>query len=574
MTKILLTFISILDRKHKIEIAYIITLSFIGALLELVSLGLLIPIIASLDNSTLGIVSQINTDLDKFLLNIKNYNENKIFFLLTFFGIFFLFKTLFLTYLSKKVASFASNLYSDISGRLFKNYLHQDYSFYISRSSSQLIQNATNEVNNLVNIFFVSFLGLLNEILILISVGLILIYINLQSFIFAIVTFSFFSIIFFSLLKNYLKRLGYERQEHQISAIRYIQDGIRNIKDLKIYGLENKFYNYFFNESKKYSIIEQNVNFLTVIPRYYIEFIGILVFIGIFQLLSILNLSTNDSIIVIGVFGAAALKILPSINRILNATIKIKYSTSSVGVISKELLLKNFFIKNYPKKYLEIDKNLLFKNVSFKYKNSKNLFDKININIPLGKIIGIVGQSGSGKTTLVDLMLGLLKPTAGKIFLNKLNIFKNIRSWQNNIGYVQQFSYFIEGSIKNNVTIGSKNNLIDNDRIAECIQIVGLKKLVEQFSNKIETQISELGNNFSGGQKQRLSIARALYTNPQILVLDEATNSLDDESEEMIIKNVINFQKKKTIIIVTHKKKLLKYCDVILRVRNGDIKKI
>jgi ATP-binding cassette subfamily C protein len=479
-----------------------------------------------------------------------------------------------LTYVSKKIAIFSSNLYSDISSRLFKNYLYQDYNFYIFRNSSQLIQNATNEVNNLVNIFLVSFLGFLNEILILISIGLIFIYVHPQSFIFSVLIFSFFSIIFFFFIKKNIKKLSYEKQEHQISAIRCIQDGIRNIKDLKIYGLESKFYNYFLDESKKFAKIEQNVNFFSAIPRYYIELIGVLIFVGIFQLLFILNYSKSDTTIVLGVFAAAALKILPSINRILNASIKIKYSSLAIGVISKELSSNTKIIKKVSDKNLKIYGKLLLNNVSFQYKDNQSLFSKVNINIPLGKTIGIVGHSGSGKTTLVDLILGLLKPTKGKILLNNKDIFKNIRSWQNTIGYVQQFSYFIHGSIKNNIIVGSKSSFAENNRIYECIQVVGLKKLIETLPNKIDTRISELGNNFSGGQKQRLSIARAIYSNPEILVLDEATNSLDDEAEGVIIKNIIKFFKKKTIIIITHKKKLIKYCDIVLRVDNGSIRKI
>jgi ABC-type bacteriocin/lantibiotic exporter with double-glycine peptidase domain len=370
-----------------------------------------------------------------------------------------------------------------------------------------------------------------------------------------------------------LQKLGHQRQDHQISSIRYIQDGIRNIKDLKIYGIENKFYNYFFNEAKKYSEIEQNVNFLSAIPKYFIEFIGILVFICVFQLFTILQLSRDDVIVIIGILAASALKIFPSINRVINSSIKIKYSFPSVNTIYKETKITKKSDTNYRFQGMIIKNKILLKNISFKYHNSDNyLFDKINIEIPTGKVIGLVGESGSGKTTLVDLVLGLLKPTKGKIFLGDVDIFKNIRSWQDNIGYVQQFCYFIQDSIKNNIILGSKTDHLDENRINECIKIVGLKKIIERLPKKIETHISELGNNFSGGQKQRLSIARALYINPKILVLDEATNSLDDNSEDIIIKNIINSQKNRSIIIVTHKKKLTKYCDVVLEVNSGNIK--
>lgn len=212
-----------------------------------------------------------------------------------------------------------------------------------------------------------------------------------------------------------LKKFSYQRQDHQIASIKYIQDGIRNIKDLKIYGIENKFYNYFFYEAKKYSEIEQNVNFLSAIPKYYIEFIGILVFICVFQLFSILKFNSEEIIIIIGILAASALKILPSINRIMNSSIKIKYSLPSLDTIFKEIKLSKIIGTGNKSTDIVIENKISLENISFKYPNSSSyLFDKININIPIGKIIGIVGESGSGKTTLVDLILGLLRPTKGK----------------------------------------------------------------------------------------------------------------------------------------------------------------
>jgi ABC-type bacteriocin/lantibiotic exporter with double-glycine peptidase domain len=573
MIKIFKKFYSSLDNKKKNKLFFIIFLSLIAAILEMLSLGLLVPIIASLNNPDLATVSWINKNLDKLLANFYGFYENKVFFLLILFGIFFLFKTLFLTYFAKITSKFSSNLYSYLSGKIFNNYLYQNYSFYISRGSSRLIQNATNEVDNVVNVFFVSFIIFVNEILVLLAIGLILFFISPISFLFVVALFILFSFIFIFFTKRLLQKFGHQRQGHQISSIRYIQDGIRNIKDLKIYGIENKFYNYFFNEAKKYSEIEQNVNFLSAIPKYFIEFIGILVFICVFQLFTILQFSRDDVIVIIGILAASALKIFPSINRVINSSIKIKYSFPSVNTIYKETKITKKSDTNYRFQGMIIKNKILLKNISFKYHNSDNyLFDKINIEIPTGKVIGLVGESGSGKTTLVDLVLGLLKPTKGKIFLGDVDIFKNIRSWQDNIGYVQQFCYFIQDSIKNNIILGSKTDHLDENRINECIKIVGLKKIIERLPKKIETHISELGNNFSGGQKQRLSIARALYTNPKILVLDEATNSLDDNSEDIIIKNIINSQKNRSIIIVTHKKKLTKYCDVVLEVNSGNIK--
>jgi ABC-type bacteriocin/lantibiotic exporter with double-glycine peptidase domain len=302
--------------------------------------------------------------------------------------------------------------------------------------------------------------------------------------------------------------------------------------------------------------------------------LGVISFVVVFRILFLNNYQYSEIILILGIFAASSLKILPSINKVINSIVKIKYSYSSVNLIYNEINLKKYFYVNKINKNITFKKNLTLQKVFFKHENKQSfLFRNINLKIPLNKIIGVFGESGSGKTTLIDLIIGFLKPNRGVIFADEKNINKYLRSWQNNIGYVQQFSYFIEDSIKNNIILGIKNKSLDINRINECLKIVGLDKIIQKFPKNIETSISELGNNFSGGQRQRLSIARALYKDPSILVLDEATNSLDDKSENIIIKNIIKSKKKRTIIIVTHKEKLARYCDIVLEVNSQKIKK-
>jgi len=576
MFKVISKFFSILELSQKKKLVILLFLSFIAAFLEMLGLSLFIPIIASFNSFDFQSNIFTNNYLVSFFYDFSKFFENKIFYFLIILGFFISFKTIILIYFSKISSKFSSNLYQNISSRIFKNYLYQDYNFYLSRSSSQLIQNVTNEITILITRFFGSFIILVNEILIFLLISILLILVSSIAFVVILFLFVFFLIIFIFITKKFLKVWSFKKQNHQIASIKYVQEGIRNIKDLKVYGLEEKFFDYFNYELKNVAKIDENVNLLSLIPKYYIEFISIAIFILIYWILYLLDFSNQKIIIIVCVFAAAAIKLLPSIYRILNTIIQIKYSTSTIETVYKEINLKNNYKKNKllsQKKNIIVKNNLVIKNFYFKYKNSNEyLFRNINLRIPLKKIIAIVGDSGSGKTTFVDIILGLIKPTKGSILINNINIYKNLKSWRDNISYVQQFSYFTQDSIKNNITIASKEKMIDIDRVNYCLNIVGLTSFINGLPRKINTQLSELANNLSGGQKQRLSIARALYTDPNILILDEATNSLDEIAEINILKKIKSLFKNKTLFIVTHKRTLLKYCNLIVDVNNNRVK--
>ena len=573
MFKLLKKFFFILSNNQKRYLIYIVILSFVGALLEMISLGLLIPIIGLINSETSLNNFIVNNILVSFSLFLKKLHNNEVLVLVGLFFITFTFKTLFFTVLVKLSSKFSSNINFVLSSKIFENYLYQNYYFYLVRGSSKLIQNITNEISNLINVYLASVLSLFNEILLLISISAVLIILSPISFFSIILILFIFSFIFVFIIRRFLKKWGYQRQDHQESSIRYLQQGMRGIKELRVYNLENNFLEYFKFHTKQYSKIEANINFISIIPKYYIELLGVLSFVVVFRILSLSNYPNSEIILILGVYAASALKILPSLNKIINSIVKIKYSYSSVNTIYNEVNLKKYFYKDKSYKKIFPLNNLILRKVDFKYQDKKYfLFKNINLKIPFKKIIGVTGDSGSGKTTFIDLIIGFLKPTRGAVYANNVNIFKNLRSWQDNIAYVQQFSYFTEDSIKNNIAFGSKNNSIDPKDIYYYLNIVGLKKFVENLPKKIETRISELGNNFSGGQRQRLNLARALYLKKDILILDEATNSLDEKAEKEIIKKISSLSLKTTIFIITHKKKILKYCDFIIKVDMGKIK--
>ena len=558
----------ILNFKQKNHFFLLILLTIFGAIFEMLSLGLLIPIMSLLVNKSENL--NIN-GLDFFhslLFDFNLNNNQKIIYFLLAILLIFLIKTIFFTFLNFFNFRIIANFNYEISKKVFRNYLFQDYIFFLSSNSSRLIQNLTKEIDNLVEIFLVSLLLLINEIFILVAISLVLIFLNFQAYYVAFLFFGSSSLIFFLIIKNFLNKWSLLRQINQIKVLKCTQEGIRNIKELKIFSKENEFINYFNFYSSDYSRVQSNVNFLSSIPKHYIELIAIIVFVfGMYAFL-LTGVNNEEIIITLSIFAAATLKILPSINRIINCIIKLKYAQPSVDAIYNEFNLINdscnFNLnKINSKKKLILKEDIKVDNVSFKYENSKNfVFKNVNFKLPANKIIGFFGKSGSGKTTLIDLLIGLLTPTKGNIYVDGNDISKNLKEWKNNISYVQQSIYLIDSSIKANIVLGLKEGSINLKKIDDILNIVCLKDFVDNLPNKINTNVGELGNNLSGGQRQRIGIARALYFDRDVLILDEATNSLDHLTEEKIIQNICKLRNK-TIIFITHKKSLLKYCDIV-----------
>ena len=261
----------------------------------------------------------------------------------------------------------------------------------------------------------------------------------------------------------------------------------------------------------------------------------------------------------------------------MNSIQKIIYNRPAIDVIYKEFqdFDGNLSVKNNDKSKIQFSEKIDFNNVSFKYSGSNKLIlDNIKFSIDAGSIIGIIGESGSGKTTLINLLLGLLKPTDGSIKIDNLNMLQNLSAWQNHIGYVPQDVYLIDDTIRKNIAFALPESRINNAALELAIKKSKLDKLINNLEKGYNTQIGEFGDRLSGGQKQRISIARALYSNPKVLIFDEFTNSLDNETEKKIIDEIINFKRDKTVIMIAHRLSTLKSCDSIFKIENGKIHKV
>jgi len=567
-------FFQILLRKEKFNIFYLLIFVLLGVFLEMLSIGLLFPLLNSLTSTS---PSYFVESLENFkilaFLDFLN-KDTIIIFLVCVITLVFFIKTIFLTFLTWFQSKFISQLVADLEIRLFKKYLDQDYIFHLQRNSSTFIHNIVNEVALIVNTFFTSLVIFTSEFLVVLGISSILFFLEPKGFLIILIVFGIIGYTFMKYTKNQVKKWGQVRLENQSLSIKHLQQGIDGIKEIKITGNEDQFLKYFSFNINKTAKVATKMLILQQIPKFYLEFIAVLSLTILISFLLISEYSFSSVIVVIGLFAAAAFKILPSVNRILGAFVNMRYGLASVDIVHKDLIIelskKN--IKISREKKLNLGKNIVLNNLSYAYpKTEKKILENINLEIKVNTMIGIVGESGSGKTTLIDIIIGILDPVEGSISVDEKDVTINKRLWQNNIGYIPQSIYLLDDTIKKNIALGVSEIDIKKENILKSIRMSNLESFINNLPKKIESVVGEFGSRISGGQRQRIGIARALYFDSDLLVLDEATSSLDESTEKNIMNFIHLMKGKKTIIISAHKKNILKDCDIIFKVENGNV---
>ena len=563
-------FWSFLDNKRKFFFFIIVFFSILQTIFEMIGIAAAIPFVTYLlKPEALKDVSFISNYFDT---NNISFDENlMIIFCLIFFSIFLLknFVIIFTNKISYNfIFSFRTNLFSN----LLQKILHQEFLFFVQKGISKIFNTTFNEVN----IFSVNIVRPLIIMLteILVSLGILFLIIitgNSNGLILIFPVMVVVGLILKNLNKS-IKNWASIRIENNEKIINYNLNLINGIKEILIFGKIKKILEQFNESLKSLENVDIKNGIITSYPKVLLEQSVILIFIVIILLMSRMG-ETNDNIIVIlSFYLAAAYRLVPSINKIFVSYQQIKFGKPSIPKIMEYYNLKkaNKFIENYEtNNSLEFENKIILKNISFSYKNDKNIFKDLNLEISKNKIIGIAGESGSGKSTIVNLLTGLIKSQKGNIIIDEKEINDPLilRRYQNLFSITSQDTYLIDGSIKDNIIFGS-NEKVSNDRIKSSIKFARLDTTINDLSYGMDTYVGSNIKQLSSGQKQRISIARSIYSDREILIFDEATNALDKENEKYIFENLKNLKAKKTIIIISHDQDNLKICDYILRVEN------
>ena len=542
----------------------------LSALFELIGFSLIIPII------TLGLKQDLsNISIFTNLTNFFNIDNDNV---LTFFiSVFILsqivkacFVIWYLWFENKYIYSFQQKL----SSKLFKKHLFSEYKKILKESSSKTLRNITYSVN-MVTVYLFNFLKISLDTILLIFITFFLLSYNFEITIYIYALILVFALLYNFSLRNKLQKFGKLRQLYFQERLQTIQESFENIKYLKVTGKELFFDEKFNDKNTKLFNLSSIAEFLKNIPKPLLELFAVcILLLFLYFSLEVYSNETIDVFQNLAIFLAAFIKLMPSINRILSGFQSLKHAYPEVENLSYEIKSLQVHQEN------KGDKNFLFQDqISINIKNFTHEKERgfelkdINFKIFKGDKVGIIGESGSGKSTLLDLIIGLQKPKLGSIIVDETPIQSNLNGWQKLLGYVPQRVGLLEDSLRNNIIFGSKVTSSTDASIMAMIKKTNLTNFFNNLDKGLDSTIFEKGQNISGGEIQRIGICRAIYNNPQLLIFDEFTSSLDDETERQILKEIELFQDK-TMILVSHKKSTLKFCEKIFQLKDGKINQI
>jgi ATP-binding cassette, subfamily B, bacterial PglK len=582
MYRIFFKIFSLLNKRERFSYYLFFYLILISSIIDLFGIASIFPFIFLVSNPNIIESNQLINFFYISLINLEVIQIKKDFLILS--GVLALFLLIisitFRTLSQILVTRFCLNFEKTINLNLVRSYLSKPYIYFLDKNSTDIYKKIITQTRDIIDKTIYPSLNLISHSTIIIIILLFLIYFNPYIFS-SIFTFIFiFFFISFYLFKKKLRTRGQSNINLNLKNMNTLFNIFSSIKNTKVNQLERNLFQYYSTGLKNYIKNQIFVQTIASLPRQFLELIGFVIII----ITILINLKNENSILeyipIVTVYSLAGYRLLPSLQQVYFAITNIEFSHFGFEELLtdlKNLKHQNNFKEQKKKFILPFSKNIYLKNISFKYANSKNLIlNNINLNIKSYSRIGILGPSGSGKTTLLDIMMGLIDPLKGKILVDStLLTEKKLSSWQSNIGYVTQDIKLFNESIEDNIINLDRENY--NTKLVEEVSKVSLIHdfIVTKLSNKYQTIIGDDGSSLSGGQKQRVGIAKALYRQPKLLILDEATNSLDQQTEDMLLKSLCNYTDKKiTLILVSHSLKTLKYCDKIYSLDKGNIKLI
>jgi len=564
-------FINILNKKEKKYVITIIILTIFIGLLEMVGLGMVPTFLYGINEPAKFLEyfpSNIFQIVENFVIN------NTIIFFLLFTLVIFIFKNLLIVICNYILINFRGNIREGIINRCNKYYSKVNYLQFIKYNSSSIIRNITLESQNTshalrdITVFF-------NEIIIIFFILLLNFIFNFKITLITIVVLIIPAFIYFIFTRKFLKKIGAQNVEIRSLLIKTINQTIGSFKENLVQKNIPFLENYFKKILSKEITNIKKYNFLSILPKIFFEVLAITIIVITVYFLKIDKTKVIQELPNFAFFLVSIIKLMPSISRVTGHIAKILYNLKSVEIIDhlhtklKDRKIHYLNEKTSGTKQFKFDNNIKFENLSFGYSSDLILLKNLNFEINKKQIILIKGASGSGKSTLIDLILGLVKPTQGNIKISGNNIEDILQEWQKKISFLPQKVFLLEDSIRNNIIFGSPIDPNYNNKIQDIIKKTNLGYLINRLKNGIDTNLSEMGKNLSGGEIQRIGLARTLYRESEIIICDEPTTGLDYESIQDIIKILKNISKEKIIILVSHEKNFEKICDTCIELKNN-----
>lgn len=560
-----------------------VLLFFIGlALLEVAGLASIMPFLAVIGNpklietnpllNTLWVIGQsYNIDSkDKFLVALGLVS----FVLIMFAAVYRGFAQYYSNYSIEKCRH-------SISKRVLETYLHQSYEFFLNRHSGELTKTILSEVDNVIERVVRPTIMMISNSVVMLMLVVLLIIVNPWLILLAVGLIGLLYVLIFAVLRKHITRFGEVLLENNKKRFTAASEALGGIKSIKLYGREAAYLDRFNSPSILYSRSHAGHNTLGIIPSYVVE----VMLFGAILLLTLSLIITSGGIKsdfmgeilpIIGVYALSALRLKPVMHNMYLGVAAQRFGDALVENLHKELtLVKSVSIYETKSHFIKFKENILLDNLTFHYPgaDSPSLYN-ISLRIPARSSLGIVGTTGAGKTTLVDMILGLIYPSRGRLAVDGETVtMANLRSWQKNLGYVPQDIFLTDTTIAENIALGVPKSQIDYKQVVRCAKSAQLDSFITQeLPDCYETAVGERGIRLSGGQRQRIGIARALYNNPEVLVFDEATSALDTVTEQAIMDAIDMLSHQKTMIFIAHRLSTVRNCDNIVLLDKGRIK--
>ena len=565
----------VFDRKDKIKLVGLAILMVIGSVLELLAVAVFNPFIEVLMQT-----SSIEDDsfLKLFFTHIHlNGIEQYLVVLSALIAVIYLVKNIYLSFLQNVILSFSYTTRMNLATRLLTTYMNEPYTFHLSKNIAEMqrcLQSDTSQFMSLIN----SCLQLTVEMVTCLALAAYLFHTSHSITVVIGVLLLLCIGLFFMISKKVSSRLGRQNENYNAKLFQWINQSLGGIKELKILQREEYFIDSYKTNYKKLIWGARVNELIAALPKYIVETVAMvgLVFAIIIKLL-FGHGALETFIPQIAVFAVAAFRLLPSVGRVNAYINSIMYNKASLDMIYDDLKeidsepVQEIEWQEKKEKWI-FTKGVTVEHVSYHYPDSDvEVLHDISLEIPKGKTVALIGPSGAGKTTLADIILGLLPPISGVIRMDQHNVYENLRSWREKLGYIPQSIYLSDDTIRNNVAFGIYEAQIDDNAIWKALEKAQLKEFVQGLENGLDTYVGDRGVRLSGGQRQRIGIARALYHDPEILVLDEATSALDSSTEQAVMESIESLQGLKTMIIIAHRLTTIKNADLVYEVSGGNV---
>ncbi len=561
----------VLDKGQKIKILILAVIILIGSLLETFGISAIMPLVSVITDPK----SVKTNGVYKYIMQLFKMETATDFVLMMALSliIIYIVKNVYLIFMYAIQLRFVLNNQYRMSYKLMDCYLKQDYLFHTAHNVAELQVRMDGDVAGFFRVIQ-HMITLTTEMTTCIFIVVFLIIEDPVTTLTIAAVMGGFLLIVMRILKKKSVRLGRIFRQLEISRNKGVLQAFNGIKDIKISNKEQFFLDSYASESEKIINVSRKQNLLEVIPRPLMETVIVCGVLAIISVKILMNADLKSFIPILSVFVVAAVRLLPSFSRITTSYGLIMYSKPSVDAVYDSVSE----MKNYktPKVHdenatIEFNDRITIKDLKFAYPSrpDNHIIDGISVEIPKNCSAAFIGASGAGKTTLVDVILGILEPQKGNVLIDGKSVFENMDGWHKIVGYIPQFIYLCDDTIRANVAFGVKDEDIDDDKVWEALRKAQLDEFVRTMPEGIQSNIGDKGVKLSGGQRQRIGIARALYRDPQVLVLDEATSSLDNETETAVMDAIDKMAGTITMIIIAHRLSTIRNCDIIYEVAGG-----